>query len=161
MNADEARAMTEKAKKYEIQGYIDTVSTRIKAISEHGGYEIISLFGSFVAGDNGNLPSVDDQMYSFFIAKFPCEIIHVKVIHTSGSGSINLKINNSDSVLDSSITLSSSAGTVKSFKGTDLTVNRQMVEDDYLTVSGTPSTQTQKINITVYFKNLGRGNYRV
>ena len=114
----------------------------------------------FTAGDNGTLPSVADQLYTFFIANYPCEIIKVKVKHTSGAGSINLQING-DNVLETDIILDSSAGTVKSFKGADLTKTRQMVEDDTLQVSGSPSTQDQKISITVYFKTLGRGNYRV
>ena len=125
-----------------------------------GFYVTDKIIGvDFSAGTGGSLPSVSDQMYAFFIAKFPCEIIHIKVIHTSGSGSINLQINGNN-VLESNIALNSGAGIVKSFKGIDLD-NRQMVENDYIALSGSPSTQAQRIHITVYFKNLARGNYRV
>ena len=109
----------------------------------------------------------------FFTARFPCEVLRVTERHeTAGSdaGAVTLDvmkvpdataIASGSSVLASTFNLKSTANTLVSKQGVNLSANRQLKENQSLALltSGT-LTALVGVHVTVYLKYLGRGSYR-
>jgi len=110
-----------------------------------------------------------------FIARFPCEVSWVSESHAvagSDGGAVTLNIESlksgvatgaGDDILVTAFDLKSTADTPVRYSGRDLVISkaRQLKEGDRLglVVSGT-LTALQDMNITIYLKPLGNGEYR-
>jgi len=130
-----------------------------------GFYETIVLPGA-TAQTTGNFGP-------FFIARHPVEVLRVSEVHgTAGSdaGAVTLDIEkltgttasgSGTSILSSTFDLKSTANTVVKKQGAGLSSARQLKEGERLGLVDTGAlTALDHVVVTVYLKNLGRGDYR-
>ncbi len=132
----------------------------IDILRKDGFYITANIRGvEFTAGDNGTLPTLSQQLGIIFIARHPVEVMWVSEIHSStGTGTLMLENTGSDALV-SAFDISGAIDTTQTKQGLALQ-NRQLKEGEYLKLSGTSLTDTQNLNITIYLKNLARGDYR-
>ncbi len=119
------------------------------------------------------LPQTATNYGMFFTARWPMEVLFVSEIHgvagTNG-GAVTLDIEkltgttakgSGTSILASTFNLKSTANTVVSKEGVNLSAARTLVQGDRLALksSGTLTTLSD-LQVTLYCKMLGRGGYR-
>lgn len=108
-----------------------------------------------------------------FIARYPMEVLRISEVHNvagTDAGSVTLTVQkltgttakgSGTSLLTTSFNLKSTANTPVDKEGTSLTSARQLVEHDRLCVVPTGTlTSLQDVQVTLYCKMLGRGDYR-
>lgn len=106
----------------------------------------------------------------FFTAIYPCEILAVQETHRtacSSTGTLNLEILTTGQALDAGNTvlataysLNSTADTPILKSGLSLTANRQLKTGDRLALKDANTlTSTAGLQVTVYLKRLGKGDY--
>ena len=109
----------------------------------------------------------------FFTAYKPCEILLASEVHAiagTDGGAVTLDIEkctgttaigSGSSVLASTFDLKSTANTVVRKRGKDLSDERQLKPGDRLAIKDTGAlTSLQGIQVTLYLKPLGKGDYR-
>lgn len=117
------------------------------------------------------LPQTSTNYGMFFTARHPMEILRVTEVHgTKGSVNATLDVEkltrttakgSGISILDSIFDLTSSNNTVVKKEAKNLSNQRQLVEGDRLSIkSGGTLTDLKDMQITLYCKPLGRGDYR-
>jgi hypothetical protein len=105
-----------------------------------------------------------------FIAPYAIEVIAVSVAYSTASTSGTLQIEllddgeaagTGDSLLEDTISLSSTANTAITRNGRELTSTRQLdIGGRFGLVDGGTLTNLDNLIINIYYKPLGRGNYR-
>ena len=110
---------------------------------------------------------------SFFIAKFPCEIMYVDEVHDVAGTSANpvtlqvqrlksgIALDSGDDILVTPFDLKGTARVVVS-KSSTLLQNKILKEGDRLALTDTGTlTSLSDVCVTLYMKPLNRGHYRV
>lgn len=110
----------------------------------------------------------------FFTAHYPCEVIGVSEVHKAVGSAANLDVRKDltgasmgggNSVLATSFSVASTANTPVFKTGSDLSasgINRRLNKGDRLSLKlSVDSSGLEHVLVTVYFKYLGRGDYRV
>lgn len=155
--------------KEESQGGLDTPFTTFvtnqNVLQKDGFYH-----STFIPGSDAALTT---SYGHFFTAFWPCEVLAVIEVHSAVSSGANLDIRkdipgatmgSGNSVIDTSFVTSSTANTPVVKSGNTLSAtaaNRRLNEGDRLTAKLLSSaTGLENVCITVYFKYLGRGDYR-
>jgi len=109
----------------------------------------------------------------FFIARYPCEIMRVAEVHgtaATNAGAVTLDVEKlvgttakgaGISVLATTFSLKSTANTVVNKEGMKLSNARQLKENERLALKSTGVlTDLKDVQVTLYFKFLGRGEYK-
>ena len=109
----------------------------------------------------------------FFIARHPCEVLWVAESHIvagTDAGAVTMDIvkltdgqavASGVSILASTFDMKSTANTVVSKQGKDLSPNRQLKPNDRLALKFTGVlTNLTGVQVTLYLKNLARGHYK-
>lgn len=138
----------------------------IDVTRKDGFYVTETIKGSTFTNDSAVEIPIDEKCGVFFVARHPCEIMKVKVDYTGGSGTLNIErlsngdvLDGGDEILTTDLTLSGSITTPVSLERTQLQ-NRQLKEDERLAIKDNSWANSQYVHITIYLKNLGRGDYR-
>lgn len=120
-----------------------------------------------VRGSSATAFALSEQFDNFFCAIKPCEIMEVREVHSTGTGTLNIErlsgteaLDAGDTILKSNIALTSTENTVIVKKKEDLQNTKLEVGDRLALKDGGVLTETQNINVTIYLKPLGKGDYR-
>ena len=127
-------------------------------IRKDGFYKDYNLFAVNFSNPDGTLPDGEDRVYIIFTAFTPCEVVWASEIHNaSGASSVKLLRNNTDEIVEFSLT--TSGGTVNEKEKTELS-NTLLKRGDYIQVSPTGAiSRTQNSHIEIYLKPIGKGDY--
>lgn len=136
------------------------VFNNAQAVLKDGFVISIDIRGLSFSNPDGDTPGLDQQLGIVFQPPMPCEILWVSEAHTNaGTGTIGLQNQDGSNILKSDFALNTAINTPQSKKGYNNLQNTVLKAGEFIKTVGSGLTETQNINITIYLKWLGKGDY--